>query len=113
MKMMSFMLTTKQVADKTKTVTRRVGWSTLKPGDLIQPVVQCQGLKKGEKIEKIGGPIRIVSVRREKLIAIDYEDCKREGFPDLTPKEFCSLFARANKGIPISAEVNRVEFEYT
>jgi hypothetical protein len=53
----SFALTTAQVRARTKTVTRRVGWTFLKPGDLLQPVVKCRGLKKGERVEKIGGPI--------------------------------------------------------
>ena len=38
MRHMSFALTTKQIKSRTKTVTRRLGWTFLKPGDLIQPV---------------------------------------------------------------------------
>jgi len=37
----------------------------LKPGDLIQPVKKCMGLKKGEKPVALRGPVRVVSVRRE------------------------------------------------
>jgi len=50
MRNMSFFLTTDQIRNKTKTVTRRDGWLFLKPGDIVQACVKCQGLKKGEKI---------------------------------------------------------------
>ena len=45
---MSFALTTKQIEDETKDVTRRNGWWFLKPGDQIWAVEKCMGLKKGE-----------------------------------------------------------------
>lgn len=67
MRNMSFALTTDQVRQQTKTVTRRLGWKTLKPDTLIQPVVKGMGLKKGETVERIGGPIRVLNVRREPL----------------------------------------------
>jgi len=47
---MSFAMTTKQVRNQTKTVTRRFGWWFLKAGDIVQPVEKAMGLKKGEKI---------------------------------------------------------------
>lgn len=56
MRRMSFMLTKEQVLNQTKDVTRRNGWAFLKPGDLIQPVEKCMGLKKGEKQVLLGGP---------------------------------------------------------
>ena len=66
MRNMSFSATTEQIRNGTKTVTRRLGWTFLKPGDVVMACVKCQGLKKGEKVEKIR-PIRIVSVRKEPL----------------------------------------------
>ena len=68
MRNMSFALTTEQIRARTKTVTRRLGWEFLKPGDLVQAVVKCQGLKKGEKVEPLA-ELRIVAVRRESLNA--------------------------------------------
>lgn len=53
MRNMSFMLTPDQILNQTKTVTRRLGWATLKPGTLVRAVRKCQGLKKGEKIEAL------------------------------------------------------------
>ena len=48
---MSFALTTEQVRNRTKTVTRRLGWATAKAGDIVQPIVKGQGLKKGERVD--------------------------------------------------------------
>lgn len=111
MRRMSFALTTQQVKDKTKTVTRRMGWSNLKPGDLVQPVVKCMGLKKGEKQELIGGPIRILDNQPIELDDITYEDLQKEGFPEMNRWDFIKLFQGANK-CEIDAIVNRIEFEY-
>jgi hypothetical protein len=116
MRNMSFMLTTQQAGNKTKTVTRRKGWRFLERGDIIQQVVKGQGLKKGEKVERINR-IKIVDVRREwltdlfKSIEYGYEECRKEGFPDLTPHEFIAMFCRANK-CPARTLVTRIEFKY-
>ena len=61
----SFALTTDQFRARTKTVTRRLGWETLKAGDILMGCERCQGLKKGEKIKQLG-PIRVVGVSRER-----------------------------------------------
>ena len=112
MRHMSFALTTTQVRNQTKTVTRRLGWQFLKPGDLVQPVVKAQGLRNGEKLEKIGSPVRIVSIRREPLNAITLDDCEREGFKGNTETEFVSMFCR-EMDCAADAEVTRIEFTYT
>lgn len=117
MRNISFALTTPQIRNRTKTVTRRLGWVRLQPGTLLQPVVKAQGLKKGEHVEKIGGPIRVVSVRREALRAITADDCRREGLPDLSPAEFVTMFERthrsqANFYTGVGEEVTRIEFTY-
>lgn len=124
MRNMSFMLTTEQVRRREKTVTRRIGWRNAKRGDVVQPVVKGQGLKKGEKVEKIGGPIRIVSVRRERLDAmatqddyyrIDHPEVIAEGFYGVpgwhTPVEFISQFCQHNRCQQWD-EITRIEFEY-
>lgn len=116
MRNMSFALTTEQVRRREKTVTRRLGWATLKPGTLIQPVVKGMGLGKGGKVETIGGPIRVVSVTREPLNAMDNEhrgtvEAKLEGFPEMTGYEFVTMFCEHNR-CDDRAEVTRIEFEY-
>ena len=78
MRNMSFSLTMAQVRNKTKTVTRRFGWWSLKPGTRLWAVEKSQGLKKGEKIKRIS-QIEVVSVRAEKLQEITEADAIREG----------------------------------
>lgn len=40
---MSFSLTTQQMRDRTKTVTRRKGWEFLRTGDIVNACVKCMG----------------------------------------------------------------------
>lgn len=111
MRHMSFALTTPQVLARTKTVTRRIGWRRLQPGTLLQPVLKCQGIKKGEHVQPIGGPIRVVRVDRERLKEIHPVDVAREGFPGRLPTDFIRLFCE-HSGCTPGAYVTRIEFEY-
>jgi hypothetical protein len=108
---MSFALTTRQVRRRDKTVTRRNGWTFAKVGDVVQPVIKSQGIPKGGHVEKIGGPIRFVEVRRERLDAITIADVAREGFPNLTARAFIAIYLDANGGAPDQV-VTRIAFEY-
>jgi len=110
MRNMSFMLTTQQVRDRKKTVTRRIGWWFLKPGDRLMACVKCQGLGKGGKIEKLC-EIEVVSVHGEELKWIEPEDVAREGFPGMTPYGFIKMFCHHMKCDP-GMVVNRIEFKY-
>ncbi|MCB2218011.1 MAG: hypothetical protein KQH59_18265 [Desulfobulbaceae bacterium] len=110
-RLMSFALTTKQVREQTKTVTRRFGWWFVRPGDIVQPAEKCMGLKKGEKASLIGGPICIVSTRGEPLNAIDKADCIKEGFPEYEPADFVAMLCRHYR-CPEDEPVNRIEFYY-
>lgn len=118
MRNMSFAMTTNQVQDGTKTVTRRLGWLHLKPGDMVRPVHKCMGLKPGEKIEALREPVRVVSPSREPLrrMTDDLEygraECIREGFPDLTPAQFVAMFCASHKPCTPETIVTRIEFEY-
>ncbi len=62
-------MTTDPFRARSKTVTRRFGWWFLKPGDVVCGVEQSRGLKKGERVVRLG-LIRIVSTRSEPLNAI-------------------------------------------
>lgn len=98
--------------DRTKNVTRRLGWGFLEGGEILNAMEKCQGLKKGEK-QILLYPIKIKSSRWEPLFKITPEECAREGFPHLTPIEFVEMFCKFNKCIP-TTEVNRISFnEYT
>jgi hypothetical protein len=118
MRNISFFLTQRQVREQTKTVTRRLGWHWLRAGTLLQPVVKGQGIPRGGKVEKIGGPIRVVSVERERLNRITADDVRREGF-DVFPgyerwdtNSFIRMFCEHN-GCAAGDYVTRIEFEYT
>lgn len=110
MRHMSFFLTTKQIQARTKTVTRRMGWRNLKPGQTFWACRKCQGLRKGEKIERLA-PLRCVSNEAVRLDTIDADDVAREGFPDMTPAEFVAMFCRHMKVTP-ETMIQRIEFEY-
>ena len=55
MRNMSFYHTTEQIRNRSKTVTRRLGWAFLKPGDRVRAIVKGRGLKKGQKVEPLAG----------------------------------------------------------
>lgn len=110
---MSFSMTTDAARARTKDVTRRLGWWHLKPGDVVQQVEKAMGLKKGEQIKRIH-LIRIVSAEAEPLHAFDShgpDECRREGFPELTPAQFVDMFCRHNR-VREDVMVNRIVFEY-
>lgn len=83
MRNISFMLTTQQVRDRQKTVTRRLGWRNLKAGELLCGVEKGMGLKAGEKIIRLA-VIRVVGVRFEPLRRMtDRREIRISGFPVL------------------------------
>ena len=108
MKRMSFSMTTAQFRAGTKTVTRRLGWLSARPGDRVMGVEKAMGLKKGEKQVKLG-EIVLTDVRRERLDAITAEDCAREGFPEMTPGDFIAFACKAFRCKPDTV-VTRIEF---
>ncbi|MEO1417516.1 MAG: hypothetical protein AAFW00_19690 [Bacteroidota bacterium] len=108
---MSFAQTIPQVRNRTKTVTRRVGWKFLQPGTIICAVEKAQGIKKGE-LKRIC-MIEITKVSFEPLWKIggEHNGCAKEGFPDMTPFQFVKFFAETFKVDP-SDTITRIEFEY-
>jgi hypothetical protein len=93
-----------------KDVTRRLGWRWAQPGMFVLAVSKCQGLKPGEIADTFGA-IRIVSVSREPLNAITEADVVREGFADMSPMQFVSMFCRHMGAKPFDL-VTRVEFAH-
>lgn len=108
MRNISFALTTEQFLDGSKDVTRRLGWTFLKPGDRLMACRKCQGLKPGEKIERLG-EIEVVSVGREELHLVTQAEAIREGFPGMTPVQFVGMFCKHMQTHP-SVLVTRIEF---
>lgn len=117
----SFALTTAQFRDRSKTVTRRMGWENLMPGDELCAVVKAQGLKKGEKVERLG-MIRVVDLRKERLSLLTFDldygfaECAREGFPPPHPMSFPSafveFFCNSHRGCYPNKFITRIEYEY-
>lgn len=112
MRNMTFQFTTPQIRDRSKTVTRRPGWTKLKPGDLVQAVEKAMGLKKGERMQKLA-VLRILKTTREPVAAImEYpDDAAREGYPKLSASEFAARFCALTKS-RLATIVTRIEFEY-
>lgn len=120
MRQMSFALTTEQIRNRTKLVTRRMGWKNLQLGEQVQAIKQGQGLKKGETVEKLC-VIEVKHVRREPLRRMLDEpeygarEVEREGFaghPEWgTPAGFVAGFCQHN-GCRPETVITRIVFDY-
>lgn len=110
MRAMSFMLTADQILDETKTVTRRLRWLNLKPGTRLRAVRKAMGLRKGETHEVLK-TIEVVAVEREFLSDISQDDVIKEGFPNLTRRQFIEKFCRAMRCAERTI-VTVIEFKY-
>ena len=82
----------------------------MKPGDRVRAVEKAQGIKRGEKMVPLG-VIEIVSNTKVVLNTIDRAECVREGFSNLAPHEFVSMFCKCMKVEPDKI-VNRIEFRH-
>lgn len=117
MRLMSFSLTTEAMRAKTKTVTRRLGWTMLKPGDRLMACEKVMGRRHGEPLMKIG-EIEVTSIRRERLDRLTLEplygakEISLEGFPRMTPWEFQRFFIKSHKGCQEFTMVTRIEFRH-
>lgn len=107
-RLMSFEMTVAAIRKQTKTVTRRIGWRMLRPGDLL---IACnRSPRTGNGYQRIA-TLRVVKVTREPLDAITAEDVVREGFPFLPPEMFVTSFCQKMRCDP-DTPVTRIEFEY-
>lgn len=114
--LMSVALTTRQVRDRSKTVTRRKGWlrkdaPVLKEGDLLTLCAKVRGRKPGEPLDRIV-TVTIISVRRERLDAVTPEDVTAEGFPCWAPEQFIKFFCDSHKGCTPSTTITRIQWAY-
>lgn len=108
---MSVSLTEAAVLDRSKTVTRRMGWLNLKPGDRLTLCRKVMGRRKGDPLVRIV-EVEVVLVSREPLYLITPEDVVREGFPDMSTWEFVDFFCSTHKGCLPSSTVTRIEWRY-
>lgn len=110
---MAVALTTDAVRERRKTVTRRVGWRFLKPGDRLTLCPKVMGRKPGEPLVRLCD-VEVVDVRRERLCDMPLEDVVKEGFPATwSVRDFIVYFA-LHIGAPAEdrTEVTRIEWRY-
>jgi len=109
-RLMAVSLTEAAVRDRTKTVTRRLGWLFAKPGDRITLCRKVMGRRAGDPLVRIA-EVEIVDVRREPLYAVTDDEVRAEGFPLWTASQFVSWYA-AKMGISPLDLVTRIEWRY-
>ena len=110
-RLMSVSLTESAVVARRKTVTRRLGWCFLKPGDHLTLCRKVMGRKPGDPLIRLA-EVEVVSVRREPLNAITPADVVSEGFPpDWTTLKFIQFWVQHMGGHPLQ-EVTRIEWRY-
>lgn len=111
-RLMSVSLTEDAVRERRKTVTRRLGWTFLKPGDRLTLCRKVMGRRKGEPLVRIA-EVEVISVRRERLADIlgDPLDVSREGFPRWTPSQFVNFFCDHMRCYP-QQDITRIEWRY-
>ena len=102
--------TKEQVRNRTKTVTRRLGWKNLKPGTLLRIVEKAMGLKPGEQIVPLA-VVRVKEVTREALNKVTPDDCVKEGFPQMSPSGFVDFFTGMFGGLRHQT-ITRIEWIY-
>jgi hypothetical protein len=107
---MSVSLTEQAVIERRKTVTRRIGWTFLKPGDRLTLCRKVMGRQKDEPLVRLA-EVEVVSVRREPLAHITGTDVGREGFRGWTALQFVQFFTDHMGGDP-RQEVTRIEWRY-
>ena len=122
-RLMSVAFTEQAVVERRKTVTRRKGWwedkngrRLLLPGDRLTLCRKVMGRKPGEPLVRLC-EVEVVSVRRERLIAL-YDltygraEMSREGFPGMSAKDFVQTYFTKAQGIGHLETVTRIEWRY-
>jgi hypothetical protein len=113
-RLLSVALTEQAVVERRKTVTRRLGWRFVRPGDHLTLVRKSMGRRRKDgTVEPLVrlAEVRVVEVRRERLNAITAEDVEAEGFPFSTPELFVEFFCRSMKTVP-RVPVTVIRWEY-
>lgn len=111
MRNISFALTTPQFYRRHKTVTRRMGWEDIEPGQILCGIVKGQGLRLGESIQRLA-IIRVSEPTREKLSAITAEEVAREGFPGMDPRAFIRMFCDSHESCRPASVITRIPFQF-
>lgn len=108
---MSVAHTEASVRDRTKDVTRRLGWEALRAGDDLDLCRKVMGRKAGDPLVRIAR-VHVVGVTWEPLDAITDEDARREGVAGVeTAADFIAFYCDAFRVEP-SRQVRRIEWRY-
>lgn len=136
-RLMSVAMTADAVIARHKTVTRRKGWTFLKPGDRLTLCRKVRGRKPGEPLARLA-EVEVVTAWREPLRTLtdfntwssDYfktperqprrplwvewvaGEVAREGFPGMDPAEFVRRFFIDAQGMSPDDDVTRIEWRY-
>ncbi|SER95870.1 hypothetical protein SAMN05216188_11887 [Lentzea xinjiangensis] len=119
-RLMSVAFTEDAVRNRTKTVTRRKGWTFLKPGDRLTLCRKVMGRKPGEPLVRVA-EVEVVEVWREPLGMVlpswgrrKYGEAEmtREGFPGLEPAEFVRRYFTEAQGMTENDTVTRIEWRF-
>lgn len=119
-RLMSVTMTTTAVIERRKTVTRRKGWTFLKPGDRLALCQKVMGRKPGEPLVRLA-EVEVVGVRREPLSWLRSPgtvlwwaetEIAAEGFPGMDPRDFVQRFFIDAQGMSPDDEVTRIEWRY-
>lgn len=110
-RLMSVAFTEQAVRERRKTVTRRKGWTFLKPGDRLTLCRKVMGRKPGEPLVRVA-EVEVVSVRREPLSHVVFTgELDREGCGHMSPGDFWDAYF-APQGIRWREDVTRIEWRY-
>lgn len=114
---MAFSMTWPQLLLQEKDTTRRIGWTSMKYDELIQPVFKGMGLKKGSHVLRAPFHIRCFPTQEPLRKMTDdpeygQRECAREGFPGLPPETFVTWFCEGHHCTP-DETITRIEFTYT
>lgn len=110
-RLMSVSLTEPQVRDRTKTVTRRMGWRMLAPGTRLTLCRKVMGRRRGEPLVQIVD-VEVLDVCRERLDTITADEVRAEGFPGLTPAQFVEFFCSTHTGCTPESTITRIAWRY-
>jgi hypothetical protein len=116
-RLMSCAYTEQQVIDRTKRVTRRLGWMTTRPGHELVLCRKVMGRRKGEPLVRLAR-VRVLEAYRESLQVLierpawGAAEMILEGFPGMDPAVFIQTYFVTAQGVAPDTEVTRIRWEY-
>ncbi len=114
-RLMAVSLTESQVRDRSKTVTRRMGWRNLRTGERLTLCRKVMGRRRAdghvEPLVRIVD-VEVVEVGLERFDAIAPDEVAAEGFPEMTPAEFVEFFCGSHRGCTPDSTITRIKWRY-